>query len=478
MGRNPAVLVSDSEDDLPPIYNEDTLPDLQNADTNSTVSGNLREMLNCAAALVLPVHSQGTRHTPGTNPPKDPWILDSMNPRALPEWMVDDQEPLVPEPDLEWTALNDDSQQKRTADDVLQLLKGLVEDNQRMQTIRLRQLHVLEDMVRWTERGHLSYKFPVKIAFLGQTGIDDKGLTRQTATYLIQGLSRSPVFVGEVGRLTLTSDTSALVAKDGGQCRCEVTGRLVGFILTHAGLPVNLFSQSLARLLCGEYDCIDLADCPDGQLRGQIQKVKDRDPRTFPSNEAQDLAEAVGFHGLLTPTNKDVLLEASIAYRTSVSNRAQIQAFMKGLDETGVLSVLRGQSAAAVQLLSGSGIRPLTAGAVYDLFVVDFSVEGSNSRADEEIIMLELSFFLQACEQRESSCSLADVLEFCSGSRTIPPGGLGGFNSLPTIAFRTSGLPTASTCACSLTLPRHLPENSTLKDVMEMAIVSSPNFDD
>lgn len=69
-----------------------------------------------------------------------------------------------------------------------------------------------------------------------------------------------------------------------------------------------------------------------------------RYPRTFPSNEAQDLAEAVGFHGLLTPTNKDVLLEASIAYRTSVSNRAQIQAFMKGLDETGVLSVLRGQS--------------------------------------------------------------------------------------------------------------------------------------
>lgn len=73
-------------------------------------------------------------------------------------------------------------------------------------------------------------------------------------------------------------------------------------------------------------------------------QVKDQDPVTFPSTEAHDLAEAVGFSGLLTPRNKDVLLSASIAYRTTVSNRAQIQAFMKGLDETGVLFVLRGQS--------------------------------------------------------------------------------------------------------------------------------------
>ena len=75
-------------------------------------------------------------------------------------------------------------------------------------------------------------------------------------------------------------------------------------------------------------------------------------------------------------------------------------------------------------------------------------------------------------------CSLEDVLQFVSGSRCLPAGGLNGINSVPTIEFISKGFPTAATCGVTLRLPLQLPAGVTsLKDALLMAVMSSPLID-
>jgi hypothetical protein len=50
--------------------------------------------------------------------------------------------------------------------------------------------------------------------------------------------------------------------------------------------------------------------------------------------------------------------------------------------------------ATAAQLFTRSGIRPLC-----DMFVIDYSAEGSNARTDQENSLFEFSLFLGACQK-------------------------------------------------------------------------------
>ena len=87
------------------------------------------------------------------------------------------------------------------------------------------------------------------------------------------------------------------------------------------------------------------------------------------------------------------------------------------------------------------------------------------------IIMLALCYF----EDKQVSCSVADVLVFLSGADRTPPLG---FNRSPELHFLepTDLFPTASTCLLILRLPTRYHDYESFKEAMTQALTMNDGF--
>jgi hypothetical protein len=112
-----------------------------------------------------------------------------------------------------------------------------------------------------------------------------------------------------------------------------------------------------------------------------------------------------------------------------------------------------------------------------DSVVIKYSLAESNNRLLEEAVMLLWNDYIMECdEENDVEVSLADVLKFMTGSRTIPAIG---FNDIPSILFINGlGLPTASTCDLSITFSREYGKFTykQFKEKFNFAIQNSPGF--
>eukprot|EP00731_Ephydatia_muelleri_P016139 Em0009g563a len=124
----------------------------------------------------------------------------------------------------------------------------------------------------------------------------------------------------------------------------------------------------------------------------------------------------------------------------------------------------------------------LTAAAMIDLFQVEYSSCGSNNRQKEEASIIMFYDYLQdiddgkvflSTEPTKVQMALEKVLQFTTGSRSIPPLG---FDSSPTINFchdPAVTLPTSNTCSMSITLPTAIINVDTFSSRMTYGIGNS-----
>ena len=188
-------------------------------------------------------------------------------------------------------------------------------------------------------------------------------------------------------------------------------------------------------------------------------------------------------------------------HHTILSSKGQIDQLMEGLNEHGLLSLMRKYPECA-QLMLLNGTETLTAQAMIDLFNVEYSSCGSNNRQKEEastimfydylqdiegrkIIFLRIVLMYLNCtdgnvflstEPKTVKMAMQTVLQFITGSSCIPPLG---FDSSPTINFchdPAVTLPMSNTCSLSITLPTAIVNAETFSSRMTFGIGNSLGF--
>ena len=166
---------------------------------------------------------------------------------------------------------------------------------------------------------------------------------------------------------------------------------------------------------------------------------------------------------------------------------------IEGLKLSGMLDLIRQHPKKARHLFMPSSENRVTAEKLDALFDCIFSPEGSNKRAQEEAVALNFSLYLDAVEANEAksnlldlttgeeteiTLSLSDVLQFITGSFTVPATG---FNEKPLIEFE-HGDPHrklhANTCSNTITFPVNstLMEFESFKNEFTSCLVMSPGF--
>ncbi|XP_057179968.1 G2/M phase-specific E3 ubiquitin-protein ligase-like [Triplophysa rosa] len=159
-----------------------------------------------------------------------------------------------------------------------------------------------------------------------------------------------------------------------------------------------------------------------------------------------------------------------------------------GLVVLGVLNALETHMALWEDFFCG-GAPILTAASLLELFSLEYSPQGSNKRALEEVAVAHWRDWLIVDEDGDAAIqvdggdlvkvNLEDVLVFASGASAIPPFG---FKETPMIEFLHENLngsrrmfPEANTCAITLKLPVGLDYDEYCQFMTE-GILQSPNF--
>ena len=174
---------------------------------------------------------------------------------------------------------------------------------------------------------------------------------------------------------------------------------------------------------------------------------------------------------VVTIEDKDKLFHAIALHYNLLTALSEINQFVEGLNLHGLLDHVRQHPLKARQLFLHTE-NQLTAEKVDDLFMPVFSPRESNKRTSVEAVSLNFSSYLEEVESDNITCNVVDfstgqqsemrltlaaVLQFITGSSSIPAIG---FDDWPSITFLhdDSGRK-LSTNTCSNTL--HLPVNST-----------------
>jgi hypothetical protein len=144
---------------------------------------------------------------------------------------------------------------------------------------------------------------------------------------------------------------------------------------------------------------------------------------------------------------------------------------------------MQNNSSQFLPMFLGSYRTELTADTLLGLFTVnEWSPEGSNSREAEEAVMFNWENYIRETEGgrvihgSDEEVHLSNILVFVSGTNSIPPLG---FPTSPVILFSKNTsrlLPTASTCALSLTLSGGLAQYDLFQQNMNLAVLNAFEF--
>lgn len=170
-----------------------------------------------------------------------------------------------------------------------------------------------------------------------------------------------------------------------------------------------------------------------------------------------------------------------------------MEQFIKGLELFGLLDIIRQSPEKARALFQNCSQNQLSAESVDEMFHIVFSPEGGNKRPQEEAIAFNFNHYLEDIEAsqvkgslwdsatesvNEVIFSLGDVLQFVTGSASVPAVG---FDPQPSIAFNhfdTKRKLEANTCSNQLLLPVNdsLLDYESFMNEVTSCILMSPGF--
>ena len=219
-----------------------------------------------------------------------------------------------------------------------------------------------------------------------------------------------------------------------------------------------------------------------------VSATEDRELQDLLVSEAYEFLTQCGIN-IVKATIQDIprIQEAIIKHYCIFSCKTELDEIIRGLDSLGVGNLLKKHPREFLPLFN-SQTKPLTPGLLQDLVSLDLSPRGSNAREMEEEGAMNWVTFLSEFEAESTisvfeegisttsasfSITLADILNFITGSTEVPPMG---FSPAPSICFSTgTAFPLASTCSNCLTLPLGLPYDVFRYNV-SFGIKNSPGF--
>ncbi|XP_067234485.1 G2/M phase-specific E3 ubiquitin-protein ligase-like isoform X1 [Chanodichthys erythropterus] len=309
----------------------------------------------------------------------------------------------------------------------------------------------------------------------GEGAVDEGGPTREYLRLLMRAVHQSNIFEGHEKDRQLSLDTQALQTK-----LYMWVAKMIAVCVVHGGVGPHFFSERLFHQICGiPTRPATVDEVGDHTFREQLIKIQEATTVREANGAIAEAADSLSIIGALRHVSsleeKDSLVQSAADFFVNGRLATALDQFVEGLKTLGLLEELRKNPAVFYNMFVSEEI-PLQAKDLCTLFDVDFSAQGSNRRARENMTICFWRDWLIDIEEGECSpVTLEKVLEFTSGASTVPPLG---FPHRPQIQFLHEGnrlFPEANTCILVLHLPLHS-SYEAFKQYMMEGILQAPTF--
>ncbi|XP_078368279.1 G2/M phase-specific E3 ubiquitin-protein ligase-like [Oculina patagonica] len=290
-----------------------------------------------------------------------------------------------------------------------------------------------EDCVVFFKNPKFNPRYPLRIRFAGEAGLDAGGLRREFGSLLISKLfsSEAKLFEGSDGRKVPVYNADAVHSD-----LFHLAGKICAYLLSHLDLGVSCLSPVIYSYIATDEvheaskQCT-LEDIPDYDLRKFIEEVNnassnDELQKVLDGNDQTDALLAGGWVRVLTVENKGLAMWQLMIHEVILKRKVALDQFCAGLKVLGVRELLMAHSKIMEPtLLQGSRLL-----SVPMLFLDCLKTSYSNN----------------------SKTDLQHFLHFLTGLQKIPPLGL---ETNLTITYKedTSKTLHADVCAYNLNVP-------------------------
>ncbi|XP_029454866.1 G2/M phase-specific E3 ubiquitin-protein ligase [Rhinatrema bivittatum] len=248
-------------------------------------------------------------------------------------------------------------------------------------------------------------------------------------------------------------------------------GRMIAISLVHGGPSPSFLSRTLFSCLVYGPEQVEptVEDLTDYKLVEAVMRIKSSRTQKNVMAAINDCPEYFFDAGCLrliyTRNEKDTLVRDVLTHHVIGRVASPFKSFRQGLQTLGVLEKIQTYPDAFWSVL---GLKPekLTAKAFGDLFVINFSTEGSKSKMFEvKVIEFWMDYLIDA-EDGKTVASLEEILNFATGTDSVPPVG---FDPVPVIEFLHGKFPVGNSSINCLGLPV-TNTYKEFKEAMDLAI--------
>ncbi|XP_065924997.1 G2/M phase-specific E3 ubiquitin-protein ligase isoform X3 [Magallana gigas] len=359
-----------------------------------------------------------------------------------------------------------------TAEEILRQLRENIKTDGKKNVINVDRNNVLGTKESF-KREKFMAEHPLFVRFSGEKGIDDGGPSREFMRIIIQAVSESSIFEGESRRKMLLQN---LLAEENGDY--ETYGKIIAYCLVHGGPAPTFMSEFLFGLLAYGPDSADptIDDIVDDEYKQQVQKIEiSTDISSFfdAVDPMRPLLDYIGALPLAVPKKKNELVHALCRHIAVTRIEKSLKQFTKGLKCLGVLDRIRNYPDAMRGLFVHKSDLVVDAVEMDNMFVVEFSEEGSNKYINELRIQTYWRDYLLEIE--DTPDKFKSILVFVTGLDSVPPLG---FSPPLKLKFRhpeadenfsVFATPYANTCFNTLSIPVTETYNA-FKEVMDNAL--------
>ena len=147
----------------------------------------------------------------------------------------------------------------------------LSDDIEDVRRVAVRRKHILQDTLNTLKRIPWKATKYIKVAFIGEPGVDDGGPRREFFRLLLESIGRSNMyFRGPVGRRIPSSNALALHDQI-----FFYIGQIFGLSLLHDGPFVRWLAPVVVNYILGvdASDGLSVEDIPDKEIGAKVEKV-------------------------------------------------------------------------------------------------------------------------------------------------------------------------------------------------------------
>ena len=367
------------------------------------------------------------------------------------------------------------------------LAKQLSSD--KISVFNLSRNHVWEGTKRALNRKSFNPQNKLSVKFTDDIGqsegaVDMGGPAREFFTIITEWLLGSQLFFGEPTSKFLSLNATSLEERE-----YFMAGQIFAMSLVHGGPGINCLSDTCYDAIVKDSGTINLTakleEIADVELRSSLSKLLES-PSVSDAQEiirAEKLDTIFDMAGAIkvmkTKADVDKVVQLTINWHVLGRCESSYNSFKEGLQALGVLEAIVAHPKLLKDVFCYKA-QCLTAVLMESIFKVsNRAEEGSNRRNGESLVLSYWNDVLQGAEEDSTEISLAEILFFASGCKSLPPLGIRGevqFLHDVEKDGSLSRLPKANTCACIIKLPVVHNDYNSFKDAMIFGIKNARGF--